>query len=200
MIHLYDRETSGNAYKVRLLLAFLGLPYSRIAVPLKSGRNEVASDYFKLNPRGQIPTLVDGPVTLWGSTASLCYLASKYDPSRSWLPTEPSRFAEVMQWLELAQNEIQTGLFLARAITRFGYAGDLNEARSRAVVALQTLESRLSAHEWLVGAGPTLADIACFPYTALAHEGNVDTTSCAGVEAWLKAIRSLEGFVGMPGL
>ncbi|WP_371324225.1 glutathione S-transferase N-terminal domain-containing protein [Dechloromonas sp. ZY10] len=200
MLHLYDRETSGNSYKVRLLLAFLRIPYDRTFVPLQNGKNQVDLSYFELNPRGQIPTLMDGASTLWGSTAALCYVASKYDASRTWLPREPLQFAEVMQWLELAQNEIQSGLFMARAITSFGYPGNLDEAKAKATTALQTLEWRLAKNSWLVGSTPTIADIACFPYVALANEGRVDVSPYPGISAWLYSVKSIPNFVPMPGL
>jgi glutathione S-transferase len=199
VVQIYDRQTSGNSYKLRLLLTLLGVPYSRVLVPLKDGKNQVALEYLQLNPRGQIPTLVDGSVSLWGSTAGLCYLASTYDPPRAWLPVGIPEFPEVMQWLELAQNEIQTGLFLARAIVRFGYGGDLATAQHQAGIALQTLEWRLSKHSWLVGTRPTIADIACFPYVALAEEGHVSVTHYPGIERWLSAIESLDNFVPMIG-
>lgn len=200
MLHLYDRETSGNSYKVRLLLAFLRIPYTRTLIPLKDGKNQVDPSYCELNPRGQIPTLTDGASTLWGSTAALCYVASKYDASRTWLPVEPLPFAEVMQWLELAQNEVQSGLFMARAIASFGYPGNPAEAKVRAATALQTLEWRLAKNTWLVGSAPTIADIACFPYVALAEEGQVDISPYSGVSAWLHAVKSISNYVSMPGL
>lgn len=200
MLTLHDREKSGNAYKIRLLLSFLDLPYERIPVALKDGRNQVDSDYLKLNPRGQIPTLQDGDATFWGSTAILCYLALRYDESGRWLPRVPARFGRVMQWLELAQNEIQSGLFQARAIVQFGLAGDLQAAQRIAGQALGVLEARLDNAQWLAGPGPTIADIACFPYTALAGEGKVDTTPYPGVQRWIDDFRSLDRFVGMPGI
>jgi glutathione S-transferase len=87
MVRLYGRSTSGNSYKVRLLMAFLGMPCSETQIPLGTGgRNQVDQAYLTLNPRGQIPTLVDGDTVLWGSTGILVYLASRYDPSGTWLP------------------------------------------------------------------------------------------------------------------
>jgi glutathione S-transferase len=200
MMKLFDRETSGNAYKARLLLSFLGVPHETVPVPLKDGRNQVDEGYLRLNPRGQIPTLVDGDAVVWGSTAVLCYIASKYDASRRWLPADPLRLAHVMQWLELAQNEVQSGLFLARAIARFGYAGDLPAAQRLGQAALEVLESRLGQAPWLAGPRPTIADIACFPYAALATEGGLDLSRYAGVRRWLAAFKGLDGFVAMPGI
>lgn len=43
MLKLYDREASGNAYKVRLLLAFLGIPYERVPIAMKDSKNHVDS-------------------------------------------------------------------------------------------------------------------------------------------------------------
>jgi glutathione S-transferase len=200
MLKLYDREMSGNAYKVRLLLSFLGMPYERIPVSIKDGRNQVDSDYLQLNPRGQIPTLQDGDATLWGSTAILGYLALRYDKTERWLPRDPLRFGQVVQWLELAQNEIQSGLFHARAIVQFGLAGDLQVAQRIAGQALKVLESRLGIERWLAGSAPTIADIACFPYAALAGEGNVDASPYPGVQRWIDDLGSLDRFVGMPGI
>ncbi len=200
MLKLHDREKSGNAYKVRLLLSFLDIAYERIPVALKDGRNQVESSYYQLNPRGQIPTLQDGDATLWGSTAILTYLALRYDRTERWLPRDPLRFGQVMQWLELAQNEIQTGLFQARAIVQFGLAGDLPSAQRLAGQALEVLESRLGHQRWLAGPDPSIADIACFPYAALAGEGNVDASHYLGVQRWIDDFKSLDRFVGMPGL
>ena len=200
MLTLYDREASGNCYKVRLLLSFLDVPYQRVPVAMVDGINQVDADYLKLNPRGQIPTLKDGELVLWGSTAILCYLAARHDPARRWLPEAPARLAEVMQWLELAQNEILDGLFRARAIVKFGIAGDLDASRDTGRRALAVLESRLGCHSWLAGGEPTVADIACFPYVAVAGEGGVDVSPYPGVRRWIAAIKALPGFVGMPGI
>jgi glutathione S-transferase len=200
MLTLYDREMSGNAYKVRLLLAFLDLPYTRIPVAMKDGRNQVDEDYRRLNPRGQIPTLLDGEQVFWGSTAILGYLARRYDPAGRWLPSDPAPFGAVLQWLELAQNEILTGLFRARAIVKLGLPGDLEAAHRLAVQALRVLESGLDGSKWLVGSHPTLADVACFPYVALAGEGEVDTVAYPAVRRWLADFMALDGFVAMPGI
>ena len=103
MITLYGGPLSGNAYKVRLLLTLLGLEFEETVINLQTGDNRTES-FLALNPRGQIPTLVDGDVTLWDSQAILVYLARRY--GEAWLPVEPAAMAEVMQWLALAENEL----------------------------------------------------------------------------------------------
>jgi glutathione S-transferase len=197
---LYDRDTSGNSYKVRLLLSILELPFERIGIKLEGGRNEVDASYLILNPRGQIPTLVHGETVLWGPTAILVYLASKFDHSKSWLPVRPMAMGHVMQWLELAQNEISNGLFKARAIRNFGYQGIWAEAYREGLRALEVLELRLSTHEWLETGVPTIADIACFPYTALAREGGFNLEAYTGAAAWIDRFKRLPRSIGMPGV
>ncbi|MBS0331026.1 MAG: glutathione S-transferase C-terminal domain-containing protein, partial [Proteobacteria bacterium] len=72
--------------------------------------------------------------------------------------------------------------------------------RQAAGQALGVLESRLGASQWLAGSAPTIADIACFPYVALAGEGRVDTSQYVGVCRWIADFKALERFVGMPGI
>ncbi|MGE0498582.1 MAG: glutathione S-transferase family protein [Ramlibacter sp.] len=197
---LHDRETSGNCYKVRLFLSFLALPYQRVPVRLQAGRNVVDAAYLALNPRGQVPTLADGGVVLWGSTAILCYLARRYDESREWLPIDAAAMARVCQWLELAQNEIASGLFMARAIQRFGYTGDLAASQAAGEQALRVLEGQLQRDDWLAGERATLADVACFPHVALAGQGGFQLAGYPAVGRWLARFRKLERFIPMPGV
>ncbi|EJL83238.1 glutathione S-transferase [Polaromonas sp. CF318] len=193
---LYQRDTSLYSYKVRLLLALLQVPHETVAVKrLPDGRNDVDAAYLKLNPRGQIPTLDDDGFVLWGSTAILTYIALRHDPARRWLPPDPQGAAEVGQWMELAQNEVRTGLFLSRAISRFGYSGGLEAAQAKGQIALELLEGRLRERGWLVGEGPTLADLACFPEVALTEGVEFSLAAFPGVRSWLQGIRGLDRFV-----
>ena len=107
MITLYGTPVSGNAYKARLLLSLLGLEFEEIDVNLMSGENRTES-FLALNPRGQVPVLVDGEATVWDSQAILAYLARRY--GEAWLPADPVAMAEVMQWLAVSENELLFGL------------------------------------------------------------------------------------------
>jgi glutathione S-transferase len=201
LIDLYGRVTSGNSYKVRLLLALLSIPYRGIEIRLgTAGRNEVDHTYLALNPRGQVPTLVDGDTVLWGSTGILVYLASRYDPAATWLPRDPPALGRTMQWLELAQNGINIGLFRARAIGRFGYKGDADAAQREGQVALNVLERRRETDDaWLAGDdAPTIADVACFPYVALAPEGGFTLEAHPFISLWINRVKELPGFVPTP--
>ena len=197
MITLYGMALSGNAYKVRLLLALLGVEYEEIPVNLRTGENRTES-FLALNPRGQVPTLVDGEVTVWDSQAILVYLARRY--GQEWLPTEPGPMAEVMQWLAVAENELLFGLAHARAAVFFGRDYDLASCQSYGRAGLEVLEQRLAGHEWLATGRPTIADIACMPYAALSHMGEIPLDDFPSVRAWIDRIRALPGFISMEGI
>ena len=197
MIRLYGAPLSGNAYKTRLLLELLGLEYEETVVNLQTGENRTGS-FLALNPRGQIPTLVDGDVTVWDSQAILVYLARRY--GEAWLPVEPAPMAEVMQWLALAENELLFGLARARAVKVFGRDFDLAACQAYGRAGLKVLEKRLAGHEWLAAGKPTIADIACMPYAALSYMGGVPLDDFPSVRAWIGRIRALPGFVAMEGI
>lgn len=196
---LYHRPTSGHSYKIRLFLSFIGMKYEEAIVHAKAGKNVVDPAYRDLNPRGQIPTIDDDGHVVWGSTAILVYLAMRYDAARTWLPGTPGEMAAVVQWMELAQNEVN-GLFLSRAIQLFGYPGDLASAQQAGNRALDILERRLTGRNWLAADEPTIGDIACFPYAALASDNGFDLGSRPAVCAWIDRISSLDGFIPMPGM
>ena len=197
MIRLYGMALSGNAYKARLLLELLGLEYEEIPVNLRIGENRTES-FLALNPRGQIPILVDGEVTVWDSQAILVYLARRY--GETWLPMEPVPMAEVMQWLAVAENELLFGLARARAVKFFGRDFDLASSQTYGRAGLEVLEQRLAEHEWLAAGRATIADIACMPYAALSHMGEIPLDDFPSVRAWIDRIRALPGFVAMEGI
>lgn len=195
---LYDLELSGNAYRIRLMLSLLGLKAELHSVNLMQG--EQRQEWFlKLNPRGQVPVLDDEGTIIWDSLAILVYLARKYGGER-WLPSEAKELAEVMQWLALMENETLYGLGKARVIVKFKFPGSLEEAQALGRRGLNVLEGRLSNHDWLALDRFTIADVGCFPYVALAPEGEITLEPYPAVRKWLGRVRIQPGFVGMPGI
>lgn len=192
---LYDMELSGNCYKVRLLLALLGETYDRISVNLLAGDNRQAA-FLSLNPRGEIPVLVEGDAVIWDSSAILVYLATNAN-SHSWYPSDALSRAQITQWMAVSGHEIQYGLAAARAIQLFGRSGDLEHCQTLGQRALKLLDNQLSEAAWLVGTKPTLADIACYPYVATADEGGVALAPNQNVVRWCRRIEQLPGYVPM---
>lgn len=195
---LYVNERSGNAYKPRLLLTLLNVPFEKVAIDLAK-REQKEPQYLKLNPRGQVPVLEDGDKIFWGTTAVLVYIARKHGGEK-WLPIDAAAMAEVTQWLELAQNEIHYGLQFARAIKNMGRAGNFEECQAYGRTALRVLDGRLTNREWLALDRTTIADIACFPYVAMAPDADIPLGEYPAVTAWIDRIKALPGYIPVPAL
>ncbi len=194
---LYDAEISGNCYKVRLMCALLGLELELTPINLGAGENR-GDDYLAVNPRGQIPTLVDGDAVIWESQAILTHLARTRAPE--WLPEETGALVEVMQWLAVAENECLYGMARARAALKLGRPWDVEQSQALGRAGLEVLDGRLAANDWLAAGRPTIADIACYPYVALAPEGDLPLAPYRAVAAWMGRIEALPGYVAMSGL
>ncbi len=195
---LYSAPYSGNAYKVRLFLSLLGRDCELIDIDL-FGQDPRLEELRRLNPRGQIPVLVDGERVVWDSQAILAYLARRHaDPS--WLPLEAGALARVMQWLALSENELLFGLARARAVLRFSRPFDLAACQALGRRGLAVLEGQLQGRPWLAAPHPTIADIACYPYVALAHEGGIRLQDYLAIRGWLERIEGLPGYLPMEGI
>ena len=197
-MQLYDLELSGNCYKVRLFLSLIGQPYELIPVDFLGGAHK-RPPLSDMNPFCEIPILTDGALTLRDSQAILIYLARQYG-GEAWLPTEAASMAQVMEWVMMAENEIARGPNDARLHDKFGYELDHGLAVDKAKRVLSLLEAQLEGKEWLALDRPTIADIACFPYVALGHEGRIPVGDHPNVAAWINRIKSLPRFVTMPEL
>lgn len=198
-MRLHAHALSGNSHKVRLLLGALGLSCEEVAVNIPAGAHK-APEFLALNPLGQVPVLEDGGLTLRDSQAILVYLARRYDPTGAWLPEDAEGVGRVQQWLSFAANEIHHGANLARLHFLLGGPVDLPAAQARARDALAQFEARLDGREWLELDRPTVADLACFPYAALAPEGQVSLEPYPHVRAWIGRVKATPGYVAMPGL
>ena len=190
---LYMTPSSGNAYKVRLLLEMLKVPYEKAT--LDSAKKEHKQPaYLAINPRGQVPAIEDEGRIFWDSTACLAYIARKHGGER-WLPTDATGLAEVMQWLALSNNELHYGLQWARGVKNKIKTGNVEEYQGYGNKGLEVLEGRLSKNEWLALGRPTIADIACYPYVAVSPEGGFELERYPSVQAWVKRVEALPGWV-----
>ncbi|ODM24039.1 hypothetical protein SI65_01629 [Aspergillus cristatus] len=208
---LYSNEASGNSYKARLLASFLDIPLDIIQVDLHHGEQR-GEKFLSLNPKGEVPTLVDGDLVLTDSAAILVYLAGKYHnpDGNGWWSTDVIEQALITDWLAFAASWVQYGVFTARAIVSFGGAFNglgsasteqtLREAKIRGEKSLQILDQHLESVEWLVLGRPTIADIAVFPYVALAPMGNISLEPFGNVRRWIGRIRELPRFIPIDGL
>ena len=198
MITLYDIPPSGNCHKVRLLLNMLGLPYQTVSVNLAAGEHR-APEYLSRNPFGQVPTLTDGDITIRDSHGILVYLASRYGGAR-WWPTDPQLQGQIAAWLSTAANEIAAGPNRLRLSRKFGRKIDREQAENVTATTLAIIDTHLATRPWLVGEEATIADLAIYPYLALAPEGGVDLSVYPNILRWFGDLRQLKGYVGMPGM
>ena len=202
---LYDYALSGNCYKIRLLATFLDIDYEAVAVNFYPGREHKGAAFLKLNPLGQIPVLEDDGLIIRDAQAILLYLANKYDTDKRWWPADdPQRVGEVVMWLAFA-DQITTTSSAARLHDVLGYDLDVERARAGARNIFRVLEDHLTDREfdgddWIVGSDATIADIACFPYTALSGDGGIDISPYPAVQRWVRRFTELPGFVSMPGI
>jgi glutathione S-transferase len=190
---LYHHPLSGHAHRACLFVSLLGLPHELVEVDLKAGEHKTP-EFLKLNPFGQVPVLDDDGVVIADSNAILVYLAKKAGRT-DWLPEDPSGAAAVQRWLSAAAGEVAYGPAAARLITVFGAKYNADEVIARAHVLLKRLETQLAEQDWLAGERPTIADVAIYSYVARAPEGNVDLSGYPAVNAFLRRIEELPGFV-----
>lgn len=198
MITLYDFPLSGNAYRARLFLSLLGLDYKNSLIDLAQGEHK-QEGYMKLNPLGQVPTLVDDNEIIRDSCAILIYLSEKYDDSGNWSCNTAAEKAHIQEWLSFAVREMVFGPAYARAVKVFGRAFDIEEAKTMSHrLFSDVMEPHLQQNQWLAAGRPTIADIANYPYTAVADEGEISLDDYPNIRRWLKDVEALPGFVAMP--
>lgn len=198
MITLYDFELSGSCYKIRLLLNMLGQRYERLNVDFVNKEHKT-DRYLALNAFGEIPILEDGELRLRDAQAIMVYLARKYDKTNRWYPDDPQAMGRIQQWLATGGGEVMNAAG-ARLVKILNYPLDLERLHAGAHRVFKILDDHLADREFLELGHPTIGDIACLPYTALAGEGGIDLTPYQNLLRWIDRIKGLPGFIPMPGI
>ena len=194
-IRIHSFPLSGHAHRVCLFASIAGIAHEVIDVDLAKGAHKQPA-FLALNPAGQVPVIEDGENVISDSNAILVYLARKYAPS--YIPADPKGEAEVQKFLTLAAGELAFGPAAARLITVFNAPLDADLCKATAAKVLGKLEAHMEGRDFLVGDGPTIADVAIYSYTAHAPEGNVSLEPYPNVRRLLANIEALNGFVPMP--
>jgi glutathione S-transferase len=192
LLILHDNLGSGNAYKVRLLLSQLGRPFRRIEYDVTKAETRTA-EFLALNPDGRIPLLQfpDGRV-LAQSNAILFYLAQGTD----YLPDDSFAQAQVLQWMFFEQYSHEPFIAVARYWLHFlDQREGLEEQWRRGYQALDVMETHLAGADFLVGRAYSIADIALYAYTHVAHEAEMDLAPYPGIRRWLDRVAERPGHV-----
>jgi glutathione S-transferase len=195
MLKLYDSRLSGNAWKVRILLRQLKIPFERVTFDLATGATKTP-EFRAKSKFARVPTieLEDGR-TIVESAAIMFYLAE----GTPFLPDDRFLRAEVLSWLTFEQAD----LLKAIALPRFWHMrGNAEQMASRiadyhegAYPALEKVEAWLTNHDWLVDGRYTIADIGMFGYVSMAHEGRYEMERFPKIRAWLDRVKAQPGWV-----
>jgi len=187
---LFDSPVSGNCYKVRLLFSHLGIPYERRFVDVvdRSNRGELLGD---LNPALRVPTLVlDDGRPLSESGAILWY----FGEGTRFVPTDRFARAQVLQWMFFEQYDHEPAIAVVRFWVAYSgrpaeeFADQIDARRAAGYRALDAMERHLGGREWLVGSEMSLADIALYAYTHVAHEGGFELDRYGAIRSWLDRV------------
>jgi len=195
---LYSMQSSGNSYKVRLLLAHLGRPYRLSGGEYGSAGLEAARAAGKM-PLNRLPVLElpDGRL-LAESNAILCWLAEGTD----WMPADPFARAETLAWMFWEQNQHEGTIAVRAALLRYPHrAAQATPERLAALLeagnaVLAQMDARLTGRDWLVGQAPSIADLCLYAYTHTADtRGGFDLERFPAIRAWLGRVAALPGHV-----
>ena len=194
-VRLYDYPASCNCYKVRLLLAQLGRAYERVPVDIFAG-DTLTDDYAAMNPARTTPVLeTDDGQFLPESNAILFYLAQ----GTPFLPEDPLERAEVVRWLVYEQTDViptMGGLRFRLLVGRLTPDDpDAVRRKEGALEVLRLLDDHLATGDFFVGGRYTIADVAIYGYTHLAHEAGIDLGPYANLRAWFERVEQQPGYV-----
>jgi glutathione S-transferase len=186
-LRLYDYAASCNCYKARLLLDNLGREYERVPVDIFDGAT-LTDEFAALNPARTTPVLATPEGPLPESNAILVYLAA----GTPLLPDDPFELAQVVRWLIFEQTDVIPtigGLRFRLLVGRL--TADDPEAVQRkegALEVLRLLDDHLAGRAWLVGGRYTIADVAVYGYTHLAHEAGIDMGPYGNLRTWFERV------------
>jgi glutathione S-transferase len=199
MYTLYGMSASGNCYKPALLMHQLKLPFRWIEVDILL-RQSRTPEFLSMNPNGRVPLLrlPDGRY-LAESNAMLLHLGE----STRWLPTDAYQRAKVYEWLFFEQYSHEPYIATVRFWVAFMHKGEewrdkIAEAMTKGYAALAVMDQQLARTPFLVGDTATLADIALYAYTHVAHEGGYKLDDYPHLRAWLQRFEQQPDFVAMP--
>jgi glutathione S-transferase len=197
-MRLHDFLFSGNGYKVRLALRWLGVPFEYLEVDILKGESRTPA-FLARNPFGQIPVLeLDDGTCLRESHAILMYLAE----GTPLMPDDWLLRARVLEWLCFEQTHVDG--VISRARFRRMFPGVIPTREEEYVAwyaegneALAVLERHLARHPFLVGDRFTIADIALYAYTHCAAAGGFDLHPFAALPAWFARVREQPGHIAI---
>ena len=200
MLKVYGDYRSGNCYKVKLMLHLLGREYQWLPIDILKGETQTA-EFLAKNPNGKIPVLeLEDGTFLWESNAILNFLAD----GSEFIPAEPRLRTQMLQWQFFEQYSHEPYVAVARFIQLYqglpeARRAEYENCHKGGYKAFKVMEQQLQRTPYLVGEQFTLADIALYAYTHVAHEGGFDLAAYPAIDAWLARVASHPRYVSMFG-
>jgi glutathione S-transferase len=196
---LHEYTQSGNCYKIRLTAALLGLPIERREYDIMKGETRTPEFLANVNANGRIPVLQIGDRFLPESNAACFYLA---DGSHL-IPSDRFDQADMLHWMFFEQYNHEPNVATLRFWLAFVGQENLSEAqraqigakRAAGEAALKLMDEHLAGHDWFVGGGLTLADVALYAYTHVAGDGGFDLKQYPAVGRWLDRVAAQPNYV-----
>ena len=188
-MRLYDYGPSPNCYKVRLLLAQLGIEYEKVPIDIFGG-DTLTDKYGRINPSRRVPVLEPEPGRYLPESAAILLHLAEGTPL---LPNDPLDRAEVYRWLFFEQSQVYPTIGGLRFLVGTGRIDAASAPKGPSVSALKVLEAHLGEHEFLVGESYTLADLALYGYVHCAPEGGLEIDRFPAVKRWLERVRQQPG-------
>ena len=189
MFRLYQMNSSGNCYKIRLLLTQLEIPFEKIEIDILKKESRTPQFLLK-NPNGRVP-LLETPEGkfLAESNAMMFYLSQNTE----FFPNDKWQQAKVMEWLFFEQYSHEPYIATSRYwISLLGKADEyrdaINQKKEPGYAALGVMEKHLENNQFFVGDRYTIADIGLFAYTHVAPEGGFDLTQFPAIQTWIERV------------
>ena len=199
MYTLYSMRRSGNCYKVRLALAQLDIPHELIEIDILRGETRTP-DFLAMNPSGHVPLLEVGPRRyIAESNAILWYVAGH----TALVPDDRADRAEMLQWMFFEQHSLEPNIGAAYFWLTLVKGGRelqqhaLEDWMEEGYRSLGVMENHLKHHRYFVADRYTVADIALYAYTHVAHECDFDLTTFPAIRAWLDRVADEPGHIPM---
>ncbi|MEM7198437.1 MAG: glutathione S-transferase family protein, partial [Pseudomonadota bacterium] len=156
-------------------------------------------EFLTINPNGKIPAIAlsDGRI-LWESHAILYYFAK----GTQWFPDDLWEASNMLKWMGFEQYSLEPYIGTSRFWRSYikqpeEFADDLERCRKPGIHALKVLDDHFQTHDF-AGIRPTIADIALYGYTHVAHEGGFDLGP--HIQRWITRLQSDYDIVPMEPL
>ena len=199
MFKLYSMRRSGNCYKVRLALAQLDIAHELVEMDILKGETRTP-EFLAMNPSGHVPVLEVAPGRyIAESNAILWYVAG----NTPLVPDDRADRAEMLQWMFFEQHSLESNLGAAYFWLTLVKGGRdlqqhaLEDWMQEGYRALTVMEKHLARHDFFAAKTYTIADIALYAYTHLAHQCDYDLSLFPAVRAWLARVADQPGHIAM---